>query len=497
MIIAVGLAISVIILYYIYDAYRRSIQPSKYMLAAEKMKFIGYNASNGQRISMEQQQEALLQIFHLAGYFNLSHLWCDLNCIGKLENLENVFEEMSLAVRFSNADQLNPAKFNAKYLRKNLFKSDNIDVQDALDLILYIGQHGFNREIGQERYELVSHDGINNYADEYRQAARILRLIDREDPCLNEYDGVWIAGASRQALSQRIIDFNNYLVLRNITIHGEILVLAGERELWANIDGISPEINKKLLEASQRNIDIDTISLLPSADDRSVRINEGKPYMMNLAQFYNIKLNSSEPFIQYKSKDDCPSDRFPNRVYANYDTNETLKLTETLMSRDLLRTFLDNSASKVFIIDTLAQKQSRPNTASTARDAAERLVKRILAGDYGEKKKFVILFVSSNPYIERQTLATQRQVNLELEKYVLDAKSYQIKIEGIGYSCKESLAIVHSELAALIAEKWRIATADIEKSLGLKPKRDMKNLLFQTRDKNREPSFQQLFKQLI
>jgi hypothetical protein len=210
--------------------------------------------------------------------------------------------------------------------------------------------------------------------------------------------------------------------------------------------------------------------------------------MMNLAQFYNIKLNSSEPFIQYQSKDDCPPDRFPQRIYANYDTNETLKLTETLMSHDLLRTFLDNTTNNVSIIDTLAEKQSRPNTASTARDAAERLVKRILAGDYGEKKTFVILFASSNPYIERQTLATQRQVNLVLKKYGLDEKCYQIKIEGVGYSCKEPLEIVHSELAALIAEKWRIAIADI----GLKPKRDMKNLLFQTRDKNREPSISYL-----
>ncbi len=51
-------------------------------------------------------------------------------------------------------------------MSKKFFKSDNIDLQNALDLILYIGQHGFTREIGQERYELVSHDWINNYADE-------------------------------------------------------------------------------------------------------------------------------------------------------------------------------------------------------------------------------------------------------------------------------------------------------------------------------------------
>ena len=49
-------------------------------------------------------------------------------------------------------------------MRKNLFKSDTIDLQDALDLLLYIAQHAFTREVGQERYELVSQDWIHTYA---------------------------------------------------------------------------------------------------------------------------------------------------------------------------------------------------------------------------------------------------------------------------------------------------------------------------------------------
>jgi len=41
------------------------------------------------------------------------------------------------------------------------------------------------------------------------------------------------------------------------------------------------------------------------------------------------------------------------------------------------------------------------------------------------------------------------------------------------------VSVVHSELAALITEKWKAAVADMEK-----PKRDIKDLLFQTRNKN-------------
>ena len=88
-----------------------------------------------------------------------------------------------------------------------------------------------NTYIGQERNELVSLYWINNYADEFREAARLLRLIDREYPSLNEYDGGWIARAARVTLSQRITEFNKYIVLINIKIRGDIFVLASAREI--------------------------------------------------------------------------------------------------------------------------------------------------------------------------------------------------------------------------------------------------------------------------
>jgi hypothetical protein len=483
--IGFGLSILITIAYFIYNTYRQAIKPSKYMLIAQKLGFIGYEKSNGQKISMEQQQEALLKIFQLAGYFNLSNIWHDLNCIGDVENVKKVFDEISFVVKYSKADQSDPRKFNAKYMRTNLFKSNNIDLQDALDLILYIAQNAFGRQVGQERYELVSPDWLTNYADYYLEAARVLRLIDRKHPTLNEYDGCWIAGGARMTLTQRIIDYNYYIYSKSVKIKGKTLVLAGEREIWANIDGISPPVRQKLLKISQENIDIDTIHPSSFVDDAATKTMEGKEYMMYLARFYNIKLNPTKPFIQYSSKNECPPGRFPNRIYANYDDiNEPLKLTETLLSQDLLRTYSNNNINKINIIDTSAQEQARPNTESTARDATKRLVKRILLGEYGDKKTFNILLYTNNPFIERQTLTTQRQVNQILEKYGLIVKDYQIKIEGVGFSSKQPLEIVHSEFGALITEKYETAITDIEKTLGKKPKRDINRLLFQTRDKN-------------
>jgi hypothetical protein len=71
-----------------------------------------------------------------------------------------------------------------------------------------------------------------------------------------------------------------------------------------------------------------------------------------------------------------------------------------------------------------------------------------------------------------------------LEKYDLTAKDYQIKIEGVGFSSKQPLAIVHSEFGALITEKYKCTIADMEKTLGIRSKRHINRLLFQTRDKN-------------
>jgi hypothetical protein len=97
-----------------------------------------------------------------------------------------------------------------------------------------------------------------------------------------------------------------------------------------------------------------------------------------------------------------------------------------------------------------------------------------MSGVYGNKKEFVILFETNNPYIERQTIAAQRELDKVLKASKLDSR---IKVEGIGFKCKQDVATVHSELAALIAEKWKTATGE-----DILTKRSIEKLLFQTRD---------------
>lgn len=54
-------------------------------------------------------------------------------------------------IKYSHANQPNPSEFDAKYLRRNVFGCDTIDLEDALDLILYvyIGKKAFAGKIGQ------------------------------------------------------------------------------------------------------------------------------------------------------------------------------------------------------------------------------------------------------------------------------------------------------------------------------------------------------------
>jgi len=51
-----------------------------------------------------------------------------------------------------------------------------------------------------------------------------------------------------------------------------------------------------------------------------------------------------------------------------------------------------------------------------------------------DKKNFIILFCSSNPYIERKTLIVQEQVDQTLRDYNLIEKGFTVRIEGVGCS---------------------------------------------------------------
>ena len=447
--------------YFMPEANQRLNELSKFELAANSLGF------------KPEQHEALLKNFQLAGYFKPIRIWEDLNRIGMIESPVMAFKELFRVIKDSNADQDDPQKFNTEYMRKNLFNSNCFDMHDSIDLIVYMTQHAYNRRPGQERNELESEDWMIKYKTLYIEQARILGLIDRKTPTKPTYDFVWIAGAVRPVFLSRIIDFYFNWNKYNFEILGEILLLAGNRELWIGADSINPVYHKQLLEAFKENKNIDSIAYLEN--DNLV---DGIEYIKNLAKKINIKLNPLAPVIEYKQENECPHGRFTKRIYPNYDLNEQLKITETLMAKDFMETELEN---KFFVkyIDTIECIGRRPTTATTARDATKACVEQIFNNQlFSNRKEFSILFASNNPYIERQTLTSQQEADQVLRSRDLDKQGYKFEIEGIGYACKNvDVAGIHSEFGALVAEKWKLAMKNEKVT-----KRDIKDLLFQWRD---------------
>lgn len=428
---------------------------------------LGFNSAS--------KQEALLKIFYYAGYLDPQRLWADLNRIdGIKDHAREAFELIYPALLEAHANQGDAKQFHPELLRAKLF--EGLNEQEGADLLLYIAQHAFNRKLGQERNELISQNWMNEHKVEYNEAARVLGLIDRVEPSYKEYDAGWIAGSSRIGVFTRVIDYFNTISSKVIIIKGETSVLAGGRELWAEIDGIIPEVLKKLTGAAKSGVDMDLIDISLPASNNEALAEEGKKYIVELAKRHNIPFNHEVPLIKCATKAECLSGREPNRWYLNSKGKE---LTESLMSQDILKSMAVGKGVK--IVDTKADARgARPDTVSTVVDAVKMLVAKIKTGECGDQHEFFILFESNQPYIERQTLGTQAAVNKVLKESGLKALGYTIKVDGVGFGNKQDVAKVHSEFAALMSEKMK--TAFLEDKI---PEHDLKPLLFQTRDSDK------------
>lgn len=447
-----------------YGAYRYSKSPSQFEIATEEL---GFDSGS-------KQTDALLNIFYLSGRLRPQNIWQDLHKVGKINEPEKVFQSISAALVRSGANQDDLSKFSAKILRKNLFKDSGLDVQDAKDLILFIVQHDYGRKVGQERLEINSKDWMIVHKDSYIASAKKLKLIDRIEPKYKEYDECWICGASRPGLLKRLIDNQYVRDAHDVKVVGKTLILTGERELWADIDGISPEIGAMLLKAKEDKCNLDEINLPPMRQE--IRILEGKIYISNLARKNGIALDSKNPFVQCEASK-CPPGRFPGREYPNYAKKDAPKLTERLMAEDILPAFFLGQKNE--ILNNKHFTGIRPDTYSTAKEAVKDLFTDINSGKFGEKKEIKILYQTNNPYIQRQILAAQKVIDDlcgDNKDSNPNLKGVKIIIDGVGFACNQGVEVIHSELGGLIADRWKIAHQKDES-----PKRDIADLLYQTR----------------
>ena len=416
-------------------------------------------------LKTHEKQKALLAILHTSGYLTKQEIWKALNQLN-ISNPENIYKYTVARLDQARAFEKDPEKFTPDILRKTLFQN-TLNPADIKDLILYLAQNAFGRKQGQEVNEISPIQDITRSPEHYLTQAKELGLVDRIEPSKKSYDAALVLGASRIGLFARASDLKRVLEEKGIDIKHGIIILAGERPLWAQIDGINFELYKSLEDYKNP---IEALQLLPIGED-SVAIKEGKDYIIRLAKQHNIPLVKGKETIVY-TKDNCPQGFFPGRDYPNYLDPNSAKLTETLMAKEIKNTLWPND--EVSIIDTKSENSLRPTTKTTAADVVKEILGKIKRGEFGEQKVFDILVQTNNPYIESQTLEIKRQFKEALVKFELT--DYQINVEGVGFPLKQDFAALHSALARLMAEKWK----DAQRS-NPSP-RKIEDMLYQTRD---------------
>jgi hypothetical protein len=411
----------------------------------------------------DHQQKAILRIFTMNGSFTPNQMWDDVirsKIFG--DRGASVFtSNLYQVVHRSHADAANPNDFNVEYLHDHLFGKakiqDDIDISQVEKWILYVAQKAFARPKDTERNELKSQNWMGIYKKEFFEAARVLDLVDRINPQHKIYDQTWIAGASRPGVIARVIDYVLTSQQHEITITGDVKILAGVRELWAEIDGMSPDVLEKLQKCFDDKGNVDDVDVTVVAQSDDIKTADGIKYMIDLAKKNGIELVDSLPVIKYATKDECPVGRFPGRTYLNYKDPSGLKVDESMMSRDILAQY---GMHGVDIVHTKASEDARrPTTETTAQDAAALIIENIRNGVYKDQTEFIIFFESNNPYIHRQGLAAQAAVDKALQESGL--KGYTITIDSVGFRNKQDVTTVSSELAAYVNELYKYSIGDV------------------------------------
>jgi hypothetical protein len=339
--------------------------------------------------------------------------------------------------------------------RLKLWLDEDVDkkTKAIAEFILYTAQTAFDRKINQERYELTDQTWMHQHKDAYLKNARDLDLTQSVWPDIGRvYDGVLVLGGARRGVYGRLNECNYYAKLKLQTKW--TFILTGQRELWAEIDGIQSNDLAALRYIRHNNLSMDT--MIYAVRSPSEKLAEGKQYLLNLAKRQDIAYHIDQPFL-FKN----------NRTYLNVIDPKD-KLTETMMAHDLLRKF--GSMDSIVVDSGLKKDGCRPDTLLTAQDAAHQFIDTIVA-QYPMQSDFHILSISNNPYIRRQATGIQHAFNQVFKRrHLLDKK---ITVHGAGFKTKADISIVHSELGALISELFKKAYPDT----------DIKHLLFQTRQK--------------
>lgn len=397
----------------------------------------------------KEKQKAFIENLYLAGYLSAESIWQALNLMqynqkgeqvfSWKQGLEKSFDNIILSLKSSGAHQENPERFSADNFIENFMKSDVFfDEQNISDMMLFLAQNAFGRLVNQERNELSGQSWQDAHKARYLQNAGILNMVSEQLPQEKKYDETWILGAARPRVKTRMESAKKYQ--KKECDLGSVRLLTGERELWVEIDKLPDESPEKCME-----------------------------FMIQLAHENGIKIDGFEERAVAGNK----------RTYPKYAAGETGRLTETLMAKAIYSEVFGVDLREDQLVDSKAlEGASRPNTANNAVDVTrQQLIARVRNGDF-EGRAAEILIISNQPYIDRQVLANERAVRSEMSKQKVECS---LNFHGAGDVCEVGVAQIHSELGALVNEKYMNA---LELSLMPQTKaQDVGRLSFQGRCK--------------
>jgi hypothetical protein len=404
--------------------YLRSL-PSNYQAACSRLFF-----------TTVEQQEALFNVFKIAGYLEPQLLWSAMYRSRIFDNPESAFVEL-----------VEPSNF--------LSTKKYSDI-DFAKLILYMSQTAFDRKVGQERCELNEKAWMVDRQGDYFECAERLGLMQSVQPDYKmEYDAALVLGASRPALYPRLMELNHYLKM-GLKTH-QLFVLTGQRELWAEIDGFHPHVLETFEKGKEQGASVNEVTVDVGFDSLADKVEEGRRYMKKLADACGVAYDQDDPF-----------EMRGGRSYLRM-TSDGNKITEVAMAQNLLVEF---ALIKLEVIDNAMQKSGkRPDTVSTAKQVAHQFVQSIV-DQKSDKKVFNLIAVTNNPYVERQTIAVQREFDKALDHFGLH--DVIIKVHGAGFKARRDVANIHSEIGALCSELFKDAYPD----------EDTQHLTFRSRDNN-------------
>ena len=391
----------------------------------------------------DEQMIALIDNLYLAGYFQQQNIWNLVHMIGDLDKPARTFSLLDLILKKAGAYQADPARFDAEFVLNHLFEEDEFSEADILDFLTYWRQTAFARNTNQERNELRKEDWMATHQERFIKNAETLGVIHAVPNFKSEYYETWVLGAARLRMTTRLQSLHRLTKLGVST--GVVRVLAGARELWAEIDGIgdTPEVIKE----------------------------EGKRYLFEMATKMKLNLDPQQSFIDYGPNDDIPQGRVKGRTYLNYTSSESRRLTESSMAIDIYGSIFGKMLASNMLIDTELKDGQRPNTVSTSSQAATIFVKSLKTS----MKRCDILVISEQPYLKRQCIAVERSIRQGLQEV---GSVVEPIIHGVGNESSVGVSVINSELGALGAEQYLLVANEIPM------KRPSTALMYRTRSKD-------------